>query len=495
MITESTIEAARLAMRRATIQADMIEIRLDYLTDFDFSRVENLQTLTAETTLPTIITCRHIAEGGKQKIDEAIRLPLLIEGAKRYADFCDIEAAHYEETIKLQPDIDKLIVSYHDFEEPSKNLPEIYEQLIKLPAAIHKFAVRSNAIGDTLPVFKILERARHDDRKFIAIAMNEPGIITRILGCSRGSFLTYGSFDKAKASAPGQVTIDELRQLYRIHQLTDETNITGIIGNPVSHSASPAMHNRAFAALSLDWVYLPMEVSNIRAFFEDFIKPHSRRMNWKLQGFSVTIPHKISIMPFLNEINRTAGQIGAVNTVVIRDDKAIGYNTDVDGAMQPLEKVCRLADQSCAVIGAGGSARAVIFGLLERQAKVSVFARNIEKAKPLADEFAIELLPLDELEKTQASILINTTPIGMQGHSIDSSIVPLNALNHQPIVYDLVYNPLETRLLKDAREAGCQTISGLEMLVAQAGLQFKLWTGKTPDLELMKTAALEKLKL
>lgn len=493
VITETSVETACQAIQQAANEADIVEVRLDYLRDFDFSQIDHLGSLLDKNVLPVIITCRASDEGGQQHIDNSIRLPLLVEGAKRFATYCDIEAAHYHEAAKLSPDPAKLIVSYHNFEETPDNLNEVYERIVSLPAAIHKLATRANTLTDSLATFQLLQRAESEGHTLIAISMNEVGMITRLLGPSHGSFLTYGSLAGGKTSAPGQFSCAELKEMYRINQLTMETQITGVIGNPVSHSVSPAMHNAAFAALGLDAVYLPIAVDDAGEFFKRFVKPDSREIDWRLRGFSVTIPHKVAIMPMLDEIDQTAAKIGAVNTVVIDGDKTIGYNTDAHGAIAPLEKICELSYKNCAVIGAGGAARAVIYGLLERGAKTSVFARDMQKVQQLADDFAIEILPLETIAAHKADILINTTPIGMLGHSEAQSVVPKESLNNFPIVYDLVYNPLETHLLREAKEVGCATVSGLDMLIEQARLQFEFWTGQKPSAELMRQAAMKKL--
>jgi 3-dehydroquinate dehydratase/shikimate dehydrogenase len=491
--TEATTELARVAIKRAAGVADMIELRLDYLRDFDFANLENLHALMADKPLPTIITCRAFAEGGQQHVADDTRLRLLVEGARELADYCDIEAAHYEQAAKLAPDLKRLIVSHHNFDETPADIDNIFARIAKLPAAIHKLATRANHISDSVAVFRLLDRARRENKTLIAIAMQEPGLMTRVLGPAFGSFLTYGAIARGRESAPGQLTCEELRDLYRIHHISRETQITGIIGQPVSHSASPAMHNRALAALGLDYVYLPLAVSNVAEFFARFVRPATREINWRLRGLSVTIPHKTAVMPLLDEIDSTAAKVGAVNTVVIQGDKLIGYNTDVAGAMEPLEKFGSLAGISCGVIGAGGSARAVIYGLIKRGARVHLFARDAVKAQSLAESFGIAALPLESLEASDVQIVINATPIGMHGHSEQQSPVPRAALRNRRIAFDLVYNPLETTFLQEAREEGCQTISGVEMLIAQAALQFALWTGQRPPMELLRAAVIEKL--
>ena len=493
VITEETGTAARAAMNRASGVADMIELRLDYLRDFDFKNPDSLRELIRNKPLPVIITCRAVSEGGKQYVEDDARLRLLVEGARQLADYCDIEAAHYSEAAKLSPDLSRLIVSYHNFDETPAELDHIYDRIAELPAAIHKIAVRANRIADSLAVFRLLDRARRNERSLIALSMQEPGLITRVLGPAAGSFLTYASIEQGRESAPGQLTCEQLRDLYRVHRISRDTIITGVIGQPVAHSASPAMHNRAFAAEGLDCVYLPFEVNDVEEFFTRFVKQSTRETKWRLRGFSVTIPHKLAVVRFLDEVDPTAARVGAVNTVVINDEKLIGYNTDVEGAMKPLERLCALKGASCGVVGAGGAARAVVNGLIERGAQVSLFARDMTKASVMAESFNVPLSPVESLEASDVRIVINTTPVGMKHHSEDSSPVPRSALRNRQIAYDLVYNPIETRFLKEASEAGCQTISGIEMLIAQAALQFELWTGRRPPVDLMRDAALEKL--
>jgi 3-dehydroquinate dehydratase/shikimate dehydrogenase len=493
VITEETVDAARTAMKRASGVADLIELRLDYLQNFDFGDMRALASLLEGKPLPVIITCRASEEGGRRHVDDQVRIRLLVEGARQTADYCDIEAAHYSQASALSPDISRLIVSYHNFDETPSDLDAVYDRVTALPAGIHKIVTRANSITDTVAIFRLLERAGGEGKRLIAMAMGEAGITTRVLGPSRGSFLTYGSLASGKESAEGQLTGEELIDLYRIRRLSRDTSITGIIGSPVAHSASPAMHNRAFAELDLDSVYLPLKVEELAGFIDRFVRPSTRELDWNLRGISVTLPHKSKIIPLLDEVNKSAGKIGAVNTVVVDQGRLIGYNTDCRGAMEPLEQVCTLEGKSCAVIGAGGAARAVIYGLLERGARVEVFARNPVSANSLTEAFGVTVSPLEQLPSCDVAVVINTTPVGMRGHSEGSTPVPPEALQGRPIVYDLVYNPLETQLLIDARGAGCRTVSGIEMLIAQAALQFELWTGKRPPIDKMREAALSRI--
>jgi 3-dehydroquinate dehydratase/shikimate dehydrogenase len=500
VITEETIGAARAAIKRATSIADMIEVRLDYLIDFDLGDHEGahagvpLQTvrmLVGDSSVPVIITFRSASEGGRRQVADDVRLRLLAM-ATEFA-YCDVEAASYEQLLCFSPHTSRLIVSYHDFSGTPVDLDGIYDRVTSLPASVHKIVTYAHNVTDSLASFNLLERARIDNRKLIALAMGEAGLITRVLGPAFGSFLTYGSLGSGKESAPGQLSCDELINLYRVRRISRATSITGIIGSPVGHSASPAMHNRAFAERDLDFVYLPFEVEDLALFFDQFVRKATREIDWNLAGLSVTIPHKREVVSLLDEINETAGKTGSVNTVVMKDDRLIGYNTDVQGAMEPLERMLPLAGARCAVIGAGGAARAVIYGLLERGARVQVFARSPEKARELVDSFEVSVSTIESLESSDAEIVINTTPIGMRGHSEGSSPVTKDSLRGLRVAYDLVYNPMETRFLTDAREVGCTVISGLDMLVAQAALQFELWTGQSASIEVMRNAATAKI--
>ena len=490
VITEETVAAAVDAMHNAGGLADMLELRLDYLRDFDFTRPDDLRPLLEQRPLPTILTCRSFDEGGKQRIGDRVRLRLIIEGAKKYAEFCDVEAAHYHEAASLRPDPSRLIVSYHNFDETPRDIDAVCEIVCALPAAIHKIVIRANDIGDSLAIFRLLDRSTSQGRNLIALAMGAPGVITRILGPSRGSYLTYGPLSRGMESAPGQITCGELSRVYRIKRITRNSIITGIIGQPVMHSASPAVHNAAFEEMGLDYVYLPFEVSDAAEFLRQFINPVSRMMDWNVRGLSVTIPHKTAVMPLLDEIDPVASTIGAVNTVVVEDGRLRGYNTDAQGFIAPLLQATQLAGKRCAVLGAGGAARAVLCALKREGALVTLFARDAGKGSKLGGEFDTPYEPLEKFGASDAEIVVNATPIGMHGHSEGVSPVPPISLRGRLIAYDLVYNPLATRFLADAASSGCRTITGLEMLVSQAAAQFEMWTGMKAPVDVMRAAAL-----
>ncbi|HVF91819.1 MAG TPA: shikimate dehydrogenase [Blastocatellia bacterium] len=485
VITEESVQAAGEKMERAARVAGMIELRVDYLRDLDFANPEPLRPLIENKPLPVIITCRAGSEGGAQTIEDETRLRLLARALEMGADYCDVEAAHYDRFFRLSPDPERLIVSHHNFDSTPSNLEEIYESLCALPSAVQKVATKANGYEDAMAHLRLLDRASREGRRSIAVAMGEAGVITRLLGPARGAFLTYGSLAPGQESAPGQATCEEMKELYRVASLSPDTRVMGIIGKPVGHSASPAMHNAAFRAMDLDAVYLPLEVDDLEGFFTSV----ARGSDLRLRGLSVTIPHKRAVIPFLDRLDPVSRGVGAVNTVVFEGSRLTGYNTDVRGVLAPLEEVCDLEGVVCGVIGAGGAARAVVYGLKQRRAEVVLFARDVRSAEPVAREFDIPIERIQDAPRAEMGILINTTPVGMRGHSEGRSPVPSYTFSGREIAYDLVYNPEETRFLSDARQAGCRVIGGIEMLVAQAALQFELWTGARPPLEVLRSAA------
>jgi 3-dehydroquinate dehydratase/shikimate dehydrogenase len=378
----------------------------------------------------------------------------------------------------LNPEWSRVIVSHHDFSGVPNDLHQIYERLAQTPAAVIKIAVQANNILDCLPVFQLLDRARSEGREIIAIAMGNAGVATRVLGPSRGSFLTYGALDDDSATAPGQVNARKLRSLYHIDTIDHETMICGLVGMPVMHSVSPRFHNTAFVESGVNGVYLPFEVHDAIQFFKRMVHPRTRELNWNLRGLSITAPHKQTVMECLDWIDPDAQEIGAVNTVVVDGDRLLGYNTDAAGFIAPLlKRFTTLRDARVAIIGAGGAARAGIWALQRQNANVTLFARNVAKAQALADLFGISCMSLAEASFAGYDLVINTTPVG-SGAYTGQSPVTREQFSGSRCVYDLIYNPAETLFLCEAQESGCETLGGLEMLVAQAELQFELWTGR-----------------
>ena len=469
-VCEKDLETLRSACERAIEWADLIELRLDCLEDIP----ENPNDI--KLSHPLILTFRPSEQGGRRRLTHEERKQFWTSVAPRAESiWWDVEGDLVHD---LAPDWSRVIVSHHDFSGVPSNLDHIYERLAQTPAAVLKIAVQANDILDCIPIFRLIDRARTEKRELIAIAMGNAGIATRVLGPSRGSFLTYGSLDDESATAPGQVTAPRLRSLYHIDTIDSETMICGLAGLPVMHSVSPYIHNSAFVSEGINGVYLPFEVHNALEFVKRMVHPRTRELSWNLRGLSITAPHKKSVMECLDWIDPDAKEIGAVNTVVIEDDHLRGYNTDAAGFVEPLLKRFEtLRDARVAIIGAGGAARAAIWALKRQQADVTLFARSVTKAQSLAESFNISCKSLAEASFDSYDVVVNATPLGSGAH-IDQSPASREQLTGARCVYDLIYNPAETRLLRDARDAGCDSLGGIEMLVAQARRQFELWTGK-----------------
>ena len=473
-VCEKDLSAFNSACEHAGALADVIELRLDCLEPHYVSAaVSDLSSFTC----PVILTFRPSEEGGYRDLSREERLAFWKTPAARHdAVWWDVEVdvAH-----DLSPDWSRIIISHHDFSGVPSDLEKIYERLAQTPARVIKIAVQANEIVDCIPVFDLIDRARSEGREVIAIAMGNAGIATRVLGPSRGGFLTYGSLDEDSATAPGQVNARTLRSLYHIDAINSETMICGLVGQPAMHSVSPHIHNAAFAHEEINGVYLPFEVGDVKSFLRRMVHPLTRELNWNLRGLSITAPHKQTVMECLDWIEPEALEIGAVNTVVVEKDRLLGYNTDAAGFMDPLRKrIGSLDGKEVAIIGGGGAARAAVWTLEKEGANVTLFVRDVSKVN-------FPCKPLTSASFKEYDLVVNATPVA-----------PLTQeqLSGARWVYDLVYNPIETKLLYDAHEAGCQTLGGLEMLVAQAKFQFELWTGKKPSEVIMYESALTGLQ-
>jgi 3-dehydroquinate dehydratase/shikimate dehydrogenase len=483
------------AIARAAEVADIIELRLDYLLATELNCAKGtLNSLIGNAEAPIILTMRGSEQGGRVSLDLDQRSQFWATlGAAAENCLKDFELDLAQENARRadqQVDWSKVICSYHNFADVPSDLEKIYQQMAATAARILKIAVQADDATDCLPIFHLLERGQSERREMIAIAMGQAGIMTRILGPSRGSFLTYGSLDDESATAPGQLTARELREVYRIDRIDRQTEVLGIIGSPVSHSLSPHIHNAAFAAAGINAVYIPFEVRDAVSFLRRMIHPRSRELDWNLRGLSVTAPHKLSVMSSLDWIDPAAKEIGAVNTIVVHGNELRGYNTDAPGFIAPLrQRLGSLKGTRCAIIGAGGGARAALWSLRNEGADVTLSVRDPEKAGPVAREFGADCERLSDAHFDRSEIVINATPLGTRGQHEGETPATAEQLRGVRLAYDLVYNSIETRFLREARAAGCETLSGLEMLISQAIEQFKVWTGQEPSAEAMRVAA------
>jgi 3-dehydroquinate dehydratase/shikimate dehydrogenase len=475
-ITAKSTEGTVSEMVSASKYADIVELRIDYIPDLQNALTCIEKALKCKTK-PVIITNRPEREGGKFNGSEQDRLRLLQKAIELGADYVDVEYDSIKQITRRNRS--KLIISHHNFKETPHDLSKIYNDICQYNPDIVKIVTYANDITDNIRIFELLKSAQVPT---ISFCMGELGYISRILTSKFGGFLAFASLEKGKESAPGQLTVNELSKIYHFKEINKETKLYGIIGNPVSHSMSPAIHNASFIEKGLNNVYVPLKIANIGTFMKE-----CRRMDF--QGFSVTIPHKESVLPFLNNIDHTAKKIGAINTIVNQDGKLTGYNTDCMAAIMGLECSLKetndtLSNKKISIIGAGGAARAVAFGLKEKGCDITIFNRTIERAEKLSHDVKCRFERFEELYKLDSDILINTTPIGMFP-DIDQTPIPKNILKEAMIVFDAIYNPVETRLLRDAKEKGCHTVNGLSMFINQAAEQFRLWTNIDPPVELM----------
>lgn len=486
VIAARTAEQAVKGIKNAK-GADLIELRLDCINGLSSAK---LKELIKSCTKPVIITNRKRDEGGFFNGSEEERVQVLVKAIEFGADFVDIEYSSDKNLIKnliKRRNKTKIIVSYHNFKETPDNIRGVYSKIKKLNCGTIKIVTQANSVVDNFRIFELIEAANKENQKIIAFCMGSYGKFGRILSLALGSQVTYASVENGKESASGQPKIHELVSHYRIKKLNKNTKIAGLIGNPVEHSWSDIMHNAGFGKLGINAVYLKFRVDRLREFFGYFRQANAL-------GFSVTIPHKIDVIKYLDEIDEKAKEIGAVNTIAIRNKKLIGCNTDCGGAMLALKEKTSLKSKNAVILGAGGSARAIAYGLREENAgSITLLNRTVEKAKVAARDFGCGYGPLCDLKNMNYDILINTTSVGMHPDA-DASIIPSRLIKKGSVVFDIVFNPFKTKLLKDAEKKGCKIVPGFEMLVNGAMLQFKLWTNKDAPEKLMREKVMEHLK-
>lgn len=483
-------------IKRAEEFADIIELRFDCLEHLQLKNFLGEIKINRFSS-KFLITFRPQEFGGRREISLSER--------RKFWEF--ISSFANAEYFDIEPDLQKKfaglrinprIVSFHNF-TGLNNLENIFEELRETNSYIIKIAVQADDIADSIAVWKLLETAKKDDKKLIPIAMGEAGKWTRILGLAHGAPLTYAALDAGDETAPGQISARDLTEVYRVKQLNEQTEIYGIVGSPVAQSLSPFMQNAAFEFHNLDAIYIPLEVKNLDEFIRKFIAFETREVELNFKGFSVTIPHKQAIIKHLDYLDETAREIGAVNTVKIINGKLHGFNTDAHGFIEPLRNSYGdLKNAKAAILGAGGAARACVYALKKAGANVTIFARNIEKAKFSAGEFEVELRELritnHELRFADFDIVVNATPLGMKGEFQTRTPAAASQIENVKLVYDLVYNPFETEFIKEARTANVPTLGGLSMLVAQGAKQFEIWTQMDAPASEMSAAALKRLK-
>ena len=470
-VTGATMAELR-RKRDAVADADLVELRLDSAAD------PSAEAALEGRRRPVIVTCRPTWEGGGFAGSEEERRRILAAALQHGAEYVDVEwQARFDDLIAASGG-KRIVVSTHDFNGVPTDLSARAQAMRSTGAEIVKIAVTAKQLSDCVPLLDLGVQVGCADR-MIVIGMGEYGLPTRILASRFGSAWTYAG----SVRDVGQLTAEALLNEYRFRSIGQSTDIYGIAAGSVAHSVSPSMHNAAFHQTSTDAVYVPFRATSA----DDFVT-FARAIGVK--GASVTIPHKVSLFDRVDEVDAVAGRIGAINTIRVENGRWIGANTDAEGFLQPLRGRVALNGLRAAVLGAGGAARAVGVALASVGCAVRFHARNRAQAEQVALVAAAEVGAWPP-EPGSWDLLVNTTPIGMYPR-VDETPIPRGQLTGR-FVYDLVYNPPITRLLREGMEAGCQTIGGLEMLVAQAREQFLWWTGTKPPGGVMREAALKRL--
>jgi 3-dehydroquinate dehydratase / shikimate dehydrogenase len=461
------LEKAEVLVRDNTF----LEFRLDYLSH-PAQALPKVKRFTEYHPHVTVIaTCRRVANGGKFKGSLPAQMELLDKAAAAGCQIVDLEL---QSAAKCRPEQLRnlrskaaLILSYHDF-HASRKLDDVLEKMSAIPADFYKIVGTATTLYDNVEMMKLLEK-QSDRRSLVGLCMGEQGIISRILGVRAGSAFTFAAVSADEKTAPGQVTAQELRSTYRIDQVDAATRVYGVVGNPVAHSLSPAIMNAALRRENVNGVYLALHAKTLK----DLL---ACMRDIPIHGLSVTMPYKESIVEYLDNSDPHTAKIGACNTVVrAQDGKLYGFNTDIAGVVRPLEQRMTITGAKVLVIGAGGAARAAVFGLKERGAEVYILNRSAAPAQKLARQAKARVMKRADLKKAAFDLIINSTPLGM-GNSKESPLTEKEI--HARFVFDMVYDPIETPLLKMAKQQGAETIPGLEMFVHQAARQFEIWTGK-----------------
>jgi 3-dehydroquinate dehydratase/shikimate dehydrogenase len=481
----------------ALTDSKFLEFRLDTLPKPASALPKVKEFLAAHRDTTVIATCRRKHFGGHFSGSLKAELEILMTAAEAGCQIVDLEVESAEEAAPKQLDqlrdglrasSTALLISFHDFSR-TKNLDQAALRIeVFLPDFV-KVVSTAKSLIDNLAVLKLIQEHSRST-EVVGIAMGEEGLVSRVLGIRAGAPFTFAALSDGleatskQATAPGQLTARTLRDLYRVEQLDKATRIFAVAGDPIAHSLSPLMQNAAFRRENVNAVLLPLKVQKLA----DLL---TLLRELPLAGSAVTMPLKQEILPHLANSDPLTARIGACNTLRTGvDGKLYGFNTDVAGVVRPLERRLKLQGARIAVIGAGGAARAAVFGLVDQGAEVFVVNIIHEDAVKLAKQAKAKVLKRDQFAKSTFDVLINATPCGMEGfkHPLPIAENELNA----SLVFDVVYNPLETPLLKLAKARGIPTISGMEMFVQQGARQFEIWTGKpAPEAEMMRVVELE----
>ncbi|ADG67669.1 3-dehydroquinate dehydratase, type I [Planctopirus limnophila DSM 3776] len=456
--------------------AELVELRVDYL-----SRTPDMKRLLADRPTPTIVTCRRVADRGRFRGTEEERQTILRTAILSGADYVDIEA-------DIAPQIrrygkTKRIISHHDFDQTPDDLEEKYAQMCKLDADLVKIVTMANRAEDCVRMLKLVEGAQVPT---VGFCMGEKGMLTRVLCGAFGSPFTYATFNKERELAPGQFSFDEMRKMFRYEQITRKTILLGVLGDPVAHSLSPLLHNTLMRKAGFDGVYLPLRVSA-----SELSETLDAYEQLGFTGYSATIPHKESVLQKYPMCDDFVRAIGAANTVY-RDQAGhwacsnTDYQAALDAILSGLKPGESLTGKRVLLLGAGGAAKAIGMAMQKSEAITVVASRTLKRSQALADQIGGRAITWENRGSEFADILINCTPVGMHPN-LNESPFPIHWLREGMLVFDTIYTPERTLLIKDARDRGCTTVTGVEMFIRQATAQFRLFTGLKLSLDDVRT--------
>jgi 3-dehydroquinate dehydratase / shikimate dehydrogenase len=471
----------------AANENSLLELRLDYLPRPLLLLPKLKQFAEFHRDITLVATCRRAASGGKFRGSVASQVDVLLKAAAAGCQLVDLELESAAALKGVQ--LEKLrrhagvIISFHDF-RGTKKLDETWQAMHRLPADYIKLVSTARSLSDNVKMLRLLEQ-RSDIESTVGVCMGEPGIISRILNVRFGSTFTFASAQTGEETAPGQIAARVLRDVFRIDMVDAATKVYGVAGDPICQSLSPQMMNTAFRRENINAVYVPLQTNDVADLLNCV-------REIPIQGLSITMPLKEGIVEHLDKTDALSAKIGACNTLIrSQDGKLYGFNTDVAGVVRPLEQRLNLAGAKVLVIGAGGAARAAVFGLRERNAEVWVMNRTAERGQKLARQAHAHYVAHPQLKKLEFDVIINATPVGMNSSRpqapIDESEVRARYL------MEMIYNPVETKLVKIARQKGIPVIPGSEMFVHQGARQFEIWTGKPAPVEEMHRAVLHAL--
>jgi len=467
--------------------ADLAELRADCLR-----REPDLKRLLSHRHTPLVFTIRRGADGGLWRGNEEKRIRLLREAIVAEVDYVDLEMDIADKVPRFGKT--KRIVSYHNLKATPPDLAEIAAQCAAMNADVVKIATMAHSIEDASRVLAIAAEAKAPT---IAIAMGELGFFTRILGAKYGAPFTYAGFNRERNFAPGMPWYHELKGDYAYDQIDSATEVYAVIGDPIAQSLSPPLHNTAFRQAGMNKVLVPILVPEGR------LKGSLDELAWLgIRGYSVTIPHKETVVGLLTKSDGAVERTGSCNTVVIDGDDRVGHNTDYRAAMDSLEEALGgtpgpgdpspLLDKQVLLLGAGGVARSIAFGLSRRGAVVTVTNRHDERAAELAEEVGCRSVTWGARAGTLYDIVINCTPVGMHP-DVDDTPMPPAGFRQGSLAMDTVYHPENTMFLKLARERSCSTVTGVSMFVRQAAHQFRLYTGADAPIDALEGVVRRKL--